>query len=266
MTTVLQILHGILSNRLAAFLQGASLAVPRRVPASNAVTDARQIVQVVAAPWMVATVAARNWPRAVPMPLLYCSLLVRMACVPMPTSIIVQAGKLVRYCGVECQAKGWKRLGHKQSCGSVLPTPAAIQASKDFAQLIGTLRQFGYGSLEVAVSCCSRLVELTHPTIGVSKQVDGIFRYYGLNPNFSGQIVVAACEAGLIPAIAAAMQAHPRSHPVQINGACMLGSAFNGCPPNRASMRSECSKHRVVALAIRTMRSYATHLSIVCSS
>ena len=50
------------------------------------------------------------------------------------------ACEVVRYCGKDCQRAGWKR-GHKQSCGSPLPTATSVP--KEQAALILALREFG---------------------------------------------------------------------------------------------------------------------------
>lgn len=65
--------------------------------------------------------------------------------------------KTVRYCSRPCQLKAW-RAGHKESCGAALPTPSRI-ARGGSASVARALREFGPGSVAVAIAALKRLCD-----------------------------------------------------------------------------------------------------------
>ena len=65
--------------------------------------------------------------------------------------------RVIKYCGGECQVKGWKELGHKRSCGQVLPDQNSELASASTEAVVAWIREFKGASADLAQACVNRL-------------------------------------------------------------------------------------------------------------
>ena len=65
--------------------------------------------------------------------------------------------RVIKYCGGECQVKGWKELGHKRSCGQVLPDQNSELASASTEAVVAWIREFQGASADLAQACVNRL-------------------------------------------------------------------------------------------------------------
>ena len=65
--------------------------------------------------------------------------------------------RVIKYCGGECQVKGWKELGHKRSCGQTLPDQNSELASASIEAVVAWIREFQGASADLAQACVNRL-------------------------------------------------------------------------------------------------------------
>lgn len=81
-----------------------------------------------------------------------------------PNRALSRCGKCkrVQYCSRECQVAGWKRGGHKHSCGQPLPTPRSVRDCP--AEALGrTLAEFGCSCPQIATACMTRAATGVQP-------------------------------------------------------------------------------------------------------
>jgi len=60
------------------------------------------------------------------------------------------------YCSTACQREGWKRRGHKRSCGNALPTKDSIACAAP-GSLVASLEEFGPASSKLTLACLDRI-------------------------------------------------------------------------------------------------------------
>ena len=65
-------------------------------------------------------------------------------------------GCRAKYCSTECQREGWKRRGHKRSCGNALPTKGSIACAEP-VYVATSLKEFGPASSKLTRACLDRI-------------------------------------------------------------------------------------------------------------
>ena len=65
-------------------------------------------------------------------------------------------GCRAKYCSTACQREGWKRRGHKRSCGNALPTKDSIACAAP-GSLVASLEEFGPASSKLTLACLDRI-------------------------------------------------------------------------------------------------------------